>query len=195
MKNLSFMTCLYSKNHRRLVVSLMVVVFTLASAPALHSAWATERLSLKASGSSVNLSASEKKEVPFKGSYATRILPFDTSTFPNFQMEIELIGRASHLGNITGTISQYTSYNPPDYNTGTISGPTFFVASNGDKLYSTFTGTFSQDAAGKATFSGEYTFNGGTGRFVEATGSAIAIGSADVNAGIGFVEFSGTLSY
>jgi hypothetical protein len=45
------------------------------------------------------------------------------------------------------------------------------------------------------TFSGTETFEGGTGRFAEATGSAAVVGTASLITNTGSYETSGTLTY
>jgi hypothetical protein len=68
---------------------------------------------------------------------------------------------------------------------------------NGDKLFSTFVGTGVFTATG-VSFSGTETYNGGTGRFADAAGSATLVGSAEFtspSAGVGQFSVEGTRSY
>jgi hypothetical protein len=83
-------------------------------------------------------------------------------------------GRVSHLGKSTVSSSQTVDFTtvPP-----TLTGTDEFIAANGDKLYATHTGiSGAPDAAGNVTFSGEYIFTGGTGKFTGANGSAAFTG-------------------
>jgi hypothetical protein len=78
-------------------------------------------------------------------------------------------GQVSHLGKSTVSSSQTVDFTaaPP-----ILYGKDEFTAANGDKLYATHIGsTVVPDAAGNASFSGEFTFTGGTGRFTGASGS------------------------
>jgi hypothetical protein len=75
---------------------------------------------------------------------------------------IESLGFATHLGNFTRT--EYVFFGPG----GTISGEVVFTAANGDELWADFSGAFTSPT----TLEGTYVFTGGTGRFIDATGTA-----------------------
>src|SRR5262245_56705163 len=97
---------------------------------------------------------------------------------------IDYVGNASHLGNFTRredvTISPL----------GTIAGTIVFVAADGDELNVEFTGQFISLNDAVAT----YTFNGGTGRFTNATGTAQAAASTPDFVHVS-VSFEGTIDY
>jgi hypothetical protein len=70
-----------------------------------------------------------------------------------------------------------------------MTGTDEFTAANGDKLYATHSGISGvPDAQGNVTFSGEYIFTGGTGKFKGASGSAEFTGTASLATNKG--EFS-----
>jgi hypothetical protein len=72
-----------------------------------------------------------------------------------------------------------------------------YTAANGDKLFSTFLGSGVPTSTG-VSFSGTETYDGGTGRFADATGSATLVGSAEFtspSAGVGQYSVEGTISY
>ena len=94
-------------------------------------------------------------------------------------------GPIAHLGMTEGTAEQCV--NPA---TGVIAlGFATYVAANGDELYATYTGQV--QASGVILV--EQTFNGGTGRFEHATGSADEVVSVDGMTVQGTID--GTISY
>jgi hypothetical protein len=72
-------------------------------------------------------------------------------------------GWATHLGKFTR--QETILLNPSD---GTFTGSIVFVAADGSELHCEFTGGFT----GAGTAEGIYTFDGGTGRFADASGGA-----------------------
>ena len=97
---------------------------------------------------------------------------------------IDYVGNASHLGNFTRR--EDVTFGP----FGTIAGTIVFVAANGDELNVDFTGQFISPNDAVAT----YTFNGGTGRFSAATGTAQAVASTPDFVHVS-VSFEGTIDY
>ena len=78
-------------------------------------------------------------------------------------------GHATHLGNFTN--SGRILFGAPDQNNPTIiptSGDGILTAANGDKLYIVVEDGVTDVTTGIGT--GKFRFNGGTGRFVNATG-------------------------
>lgn len=73
-------------------------------------------------------------------------------------------GQATQLGEYTRT--ENILLNPAD---GTFTGDVTFTAANGDQLTADIAGAFTS----AATASGSYTFTGGTGRFANASGTAL----------------------
>jgi len=71
-----------------------------------------------------------------------------------------------------------------------------YTAANGDQLFETFTGTAMLNLdTGDVTFIGVEAFNGGTGRFANATGSADLGGQASILTNRGFFTSKGRISY
>lgn len=157
-------------------------------------------------GSIENTTALEKKgkkEVSIKGSFATTFqfiplvcidplsgTPVDCGTAGAIPVVVSTpftgVGRLSHLGRSTVASSQTVDFTtaPPS-----MTGTDEFTAANGDKLYATHSGISGvPDAQGNVTFSGEYIFTGGTGKFKVASGSAELTGSANLATNKG--EFS-----
>ncbi len=115
---------------------------------------------------------------PFKGRAQGTITSFQP---PNIQ--VEYTGNATHLGRFTRTEHATLGDN------GTISGTIDFTAANGDQLHVSFTGAF----VSPTDIDGSYTIEGGSGRFVNATGTATFQASTD-NESVE-VTFEGTISY
>lgn len=82
---------------------------------------------------------------------------------------IDTTGIASHLGKTTGHFDGVVTVT--GLNSFTVSGSSVMVAANGDKLFGTFSGTGTIDAAGNSQGPVVLTFTGGTGRFENASGS------------------------
>ena len=102
----------------------------------------------------------------------------------------------SHLGLTTSVAEQIIMVFPDG--TLHISNMAVYTAANGDKLYSTFAGTGVFTATGGVSFSGTETYDGGTGRFADASGSSTLVGSAEftsISTGIGQYSAKGTISY
>jgi hypothetical protein len=124
-------------------------------------------------------------ELPFEGSWDTTVTPPDPNTGV---FQIYVVGRANYLGYNTG--SGPSSVGPTGIQTGT----TTYVAANGDQLFMEYTGPATPpDAEGNLSFSGTYTFVGGTGRFEDAGGTGTYAGTANLFAGVGQVSQTGTL--
>jgi hypothetical protein len=70
-----------------------------------------------------------------------------------------------------------------------------FTAANGDVLRASGSGTSSMVSPGIVAFEATITFDGGTGRFADATGSAVIRGQANLAAGTSAPEMTGTIQY
>lgn len=111
---------------------------------------------------------------------------------------IEYTCQISHLGLTHAVVIQTV-----DVTTGALSSSGVFVAANGDQLRSDFTGTavlsFTDPTDATVTFNGTEEFSPGTGRFVDASGTAELAGSARVNlitgAATGEFSLEGALTY
>jgi len=69
-----------------------------------------------------------------------------------------------------------------------------FTYRDGSELHYNTVGTSIEDPPGTATFSGEFTFTGGTGRFTNATGGGTYAGTADLFAAVDHWTFDGVIS-
>jgi len=78
---------------------------------------------------------------------------------------------------------------------GTQTGSRTFTAANGDELYATVAGTSAPIGPGLIGFSATFTFTGGTGRFVNASGSAQGDGVANQITQTTTVRIEGEISY
>lgn len=111
-----------------------------------------------------------------------------------------ITGKMAHLGKIYGTVApgDFVDNGNGTFSFDTIAGLNDVIfAANGDELYSTGSFTFVFISQTEATYSGTITFNGGTGRFADASGSMeindgfyVITGLSDISTPIG--EFSHT---
>ena len=115
---------------------------------------------------------------PFKG-HAEGVISFTSPT----TAVTDLTGEATHLG-------RFTRHESLTIEGPFIFGSIIFTAANGDELYADVFGMFvsANDAVGT------YFFDGGTGRFEDATGEADFIASTPDFVNLA-VTFEGTLSY
>jgi hypothetical protein len=126
---------------------------------------------------------------PHLGTCDTVIPPPPTS-FPAV-VNIGLVCRFRHLGLTTGTVVQVIDAAGPPSNGVlplTISqGVITYITANGDELHATFVGEGSIDfATGTIAFEGIETYAGGTGRFVDASGTSFLEGHASAVTLTGF---------
>jgi hypothetical protein len=103
---------------------------------------------------------------------------------PPATLVVEVSGRMSHLGNFTRS---ETINIAPD---GTISGSLTFFASDGAELRASIDAHFVGD---EDHVEGTYTFDGGTKRFTDATGTATF--AAEKSGTHVTVSFDGTVNY
>ncbi len=119
---------------------------------------------------------SKKHEVPFSTTYEAvgQITPTSLTTA---HAVMNGSGNATHVG-------YYTSVSEDDiiYTSATggniLNGTHTSYAANGDELYATFTGIFAI-ADGIVTFTVDFTFNGGTGRFTNLYGKVQVVVTSD----------------
>jgi hypothetical protein len=120
--------------------------------------------------------------------------PADASDFggrcsvpSHFVISFSLTGQATHLGDVSALLEHCTQL---DLQTGLFSisdGEMVVTAANGDELW-----TRSQQALGGEE---HHEFVGGTGRFVEASGGAVAHAECDRAAGTCVVAMDGVIVY
>lgn len=78
---------------------------------------------------------------------------------------------------------------------GTQAGDRTFTAENGDVLRAEGVGTSAPSGPGRVSFTGTFTFVGGTGRFANATGHARVEGVADLPTSTASFTIDGWISY
>jgi hypothetical protein len=104
-----------------------------------------------------------------------------------------------HLGRTTAVAIQTNSLaGPPIGNVVIVTAvnQTTYKAANGDLLHASFAGSGEIDlTTGNVAFDGIETFSGGTGRFVNASGTAAIEGMASIFTNVGFFNADGTLAY
>jgi hypothetical protein len=114
----------------------------------------------------------DKSPVPFKGKWEG--MTYMTGVFTRL---IECQGNCTHLGLFDAVVTYdvtYTDPEHPEYGGGIQNGVATMTAANGDKLYlENLTGTwgFISNVNPMVGFSCTCDINGGTGRFLNATGS------------------------
>ena len=69
------------------------------------------------------------------------------------------------------------------------------IAANGDNLYANGSGTNQLVAPGRVAFRADVTFQGGTGRFANASGGATIVGEANFAIGSSEFTITGTIAY
>lgn len=141
------------------------------------------------------LAAIKKRPVAIKGTFETVSVPLGPPlTNPARQLQrITGEGQVSHLGKSTFEASStiFFAPQPPLTNSGTST----MTAANGDKLYSTFTGTITPQPDGKRLVSLRHTITGGTGRFEKASGYYTGLTTADPATPAGVLNIEGELVY
>ena len=96
----------------------------------------------------------------------------------------------SHLGRSTVDFIQIVNFGARTQRSQKLT----YTAANGDVLEASSVGTSTPTPTG-VSFSSTITFNGGTGRFVNATGQAHADGTANVVAGTSRYTLDGSILY
>lgn len=119
--------------------------------------------------------------VPFKGNWEGM-----TKTLGYTERRIDCGGTCTHLGQFNATVLYNVAYNDPNFPPnpalgGTIAnGGAVMTAANGDKLFlENLTGEWNviSNVNPMIEFTGSLTVNGGTGRFLNATGSISGSGT------------------
>jgi len=142
-----------------------------------------------------SVALAEPVQRPYKGSCSTVVTPLD----PQFlQLHIELDCTLTHLGKATGVATQtntVVAQNGPVI-VELIANTTTYTAANGDVLNQSFEGmALVNVATGDVQYMGTETFQGGTGRFADASGTSQLTGTASLLTGTGFYTVNGTIAY
>ncbi|HYK05854.1 MAG TPA: hypothetical protein VE974_29180 [Thermoanaerobaculia bacterium] len=110
------------------------------------------------------------------------------------QLDGNVSGTATHLGNTTGPITRVQNHQ------GNFVTTVVLVGANGtDSVFLTITGQFESGSGGGGgkcvlTSTGTYTVTGGTGSFLNATGSGHISTVTDLCAGTATGTYTGTIS-
>jgi len=132
------------------------------------------------------------KLVPFKGSlHATEAIgSYQGSPPVSFVAKGSGGGVATQLGLFTMTW-EFTVLTA----NGTGSGPVHFIAANGDELFTTVAGTSEPTSTpGVFHITEIQTITGGIGRFADAKGTFIVERWTDLNTGLTYGSFNGTIT-
>jgi len=134
-------------------------------------------------------------ERPFSASLAGNATLSATADPCVFQNNETATGTGTHVGRFTWASEEFANFcvNP---NGVAVIGSFMMTAANGDLLFGVYTTLGEFDAAGNLIIHGTYELDGGTGQFVDATGSG------DIDA-IGFLtpglpvfgSFAGTIDF
>ena len=119
---------------------------------------------------------------PYQGSCSTVIVPL-TDPGPVQQLRIDYSCTLAHLGRTSAVANQTVTFAGQSGGSAMllVHNTTTYTAANGDQLLATFRGTATLDlATGEVAYTGVELFNGGSGRFANATGSAQLDGTASV---------------
>jgi hypothetical protein len=129
--------------------------------------------------------------VPFKGSYNVTAVVLQGP--PNIIQNVSGAGIASHLGKSTFEAVSYVTVSfPPPF---TVTGSRTITAANGDKIFTTFTGTSTPVVDGKNGADLQETITGGTGRFANASGSFTTKARNDFTIASLKADFEGYIKY
>jgi hypothetical protein len=140
---------------------------------------------------------------PLTGRCDTEVTILNIGPDGTLDLRIDYTCRLSHLGLTHNTVLQSVVPSGPPVNgllPGIVTNTGAYVAANGDRVNSSFTGTGVTNLADfTAEFVGTESFVGGTGRFADASGSAQVEGTAvlDPATGTGTAHFTldGTITY
>jgi hypothetical protein len=141
-------------------------------------------------------SVSAGDQRPMKGGYTISVVPVEQRCGPNaLTIGFEGVGIATHLGRITGTGSNCTSFNLTTEAVPIWDGLATFVAADGSSITMSYEGAQAAPVNGIATAANIFTVLSGTGRFEGATGSWTSAEVIDFTTGIDRGSFSGWISY
>jgi hypothetical protein len=131
-------------------------------------------------------------QVPFKGTFdaigTASEIPGDRCSA--LTVQIRGPGRATHLGRLTTDQSHCVDPTSLAFTDGLFT----LTAANGDQVHGTYFGEFVPLEPPLFRIDGHFTFTGGTGRFVGASGGGDASGLQNLATGQATVTLEGTIS-
>jgi hypothetical protein len=117
---------------------------------------------------------SDQKAVPFKGNWEGLAATVDPNVYPVGKI-VTCKGNSTHLGLFDAVVNYKITYNyPPPYTSGgsIIDGTAEMVSANGDKVFlDEMEGYWWFTSSSSVEFNAGGVIAGGTGRFVNATGT------------------------
>jgi hypothetical protein len=141
---------------------------------------------------SVTTPASASDQVPFKATFTGSSTSGPGGPCAVLRSDIAGEGHATHLGNFTTV--QHHCFDPGDPTFAFTEGFYTFTGANGDTIFGTYHGHLVPIAPPVFAIVGEFTIEGGTGRFVGATGGGTASGTLNVATGVTTVMLDGVIS-
>ena len=139
-----------------------------------------------------------KPDRPLAGTCSTMVVPVTPPETVPQELSIATDCTISHLGRTTGISRQFvtpTGATPAGVALSLVNA-SVYTAANGDQLRATFTGTALLDpVSGEVTYVGIEVYNGGTGRFADASGSAKLEGTASIFTNRGLFTTKGKIAY
>ena len=137
--------------------------------------------------------ASASDQVPFKATFTGSSTSGPGAPCAALRSDILGGGHATHLGNFTTV--QHHCFDPGDPTFAFTEGFYTFTGANGDTIFGTYHGHLVPIIAPSVfAIVGEFTIEGGTGRFVGATGGGPASGTLNVATGVTTVMLDGVIS-
>ena len=130
--------------------------------------------------------------VPFKATFTGSSTSGPGGPCAALRSDIAGGGHATHLGNFTTV--QHHCFDPADPTGAFTEGFYTFTGANGDTIFGTYHGNLVPFAPPVFAIVGEFTIEGGTGRFVGATGGGTASGTLNVATGVTTVMLDGVIS-
>lgn len=139
---------------------------------------------------SSGVTARADDQVPFKGTFSGQVISVAPVSQEVLVFGVSVSGIATHLGSFEGEAEIVQNVV-----TGSYSGTFTWIAANGDTVTGTFTGQLIPTATpGLFDNLEEITITGGTRRFSNATGHAVAVGQLDQTTLSFLFPFKGTIS-
>ena len=130
--------------------------------------------------------------VPFKATFTGSSTSGPGAPCAGLRSDILGVGHATHLGKFTTV--QHHCFDPLDPTFAFTEGFYTFTGANGDTIFGTYHGHLVPIAGPVFAIVGEFTIEGGTGRFVGATGGGTASGNLNVATGVTTVMLDGVIS-